>query len=200
MRSTYPWIYVLFLLPVLALFPLLYLAAQASRSTAGSAARAVKPGRIVPRGVEVALAIMGALALVSLAAGALVPGMAEWLLPGPGAPLATALLWDVWHLCFLGSAFLLTLPRRGALSKGEDLEKRLLRLLVWYALVVFTVSGTLELARPTLDMPVVSLLLVLLPYGFLAVLLARAPASSRTLKMMSVTRSSIESSIRVNIR
>jgi hypothetical protein len=36
-RSTYPWIYALFLAPVLALIPLLYLAARADRRALGSA-------------------------------------------------------------------------------------------------------------------------------------------------------------------
>jgi AraC-like DNA-binding protein len=174
-RSTYPWIYAIFLLPVLALFPLLYLAARASYHS-GSADRTVEPRRTVLQRVYGALVTVGVLALVALAVGALIPGTATWLFPGPGAPLATTLVWDVWYLCFLAAAFLLILPPRKTSLKGEGLEKQLLRLLVLYALLVFIVSGTLELVLPRLDMFVVSLFLILLPYGFLAVLLARAPA------------------------
>jgi hypothetical protein len=174
LRSTHPWIYALFLLPVLALFPLLYLGVRATGRITGTAERTIEPRWVLSRGIEPVLVIAGALALVALIVGALAPGSAEWLFPGPGAPLATALLWNMWHLCFLVSAFLFTV--RKAARKREDLEQRLLRLLVWYAIFVFAVSGTLELALPRLDMPVVSLLLVLLPYGFIILLLARAPA------------------------
>jgi AraC-like DNA-binding protein len=68
---------------------------------------------------------------------------------------------------------------RKTAREEEGMEKRILRLLIWYGIAVFAVSGTLELVLPRLDMPVVSLLLILLPYGFLAVLLARAPALLR---------------------
>jgi AraC-like DNA-binding protein len=178
-RSAYPWIYILFLLPVLSLFPLLYLAARAEWRTAGPA-RHAGTMQLMSRSIERALILAGSLAVGALIAGALVPGAADWLFPGPGAPVATALLWNVWHLCYLVAAFLLTLsPGNTTRKREEGLEIRLLRLLVRYAIVVFAVSGTLELLAPRLDLPVVSLLLVLLPYGFLALLLARAPALLR---------------------
>jgi AraC-like DNA-binding protein len=171
LRSSQPWLYVLFVLPVLALFPLLYLAAREGRA-AGAESRTA-----VPRAVfDTALSLLAALGLVALTAGAALPAAGKQLLPGPGAPPATSLLWNGWHLAFICGAVVLTRRGGGSPAKGQGVERRLLRLLVWYGTFIFAVSGALEFLLPRLDLPVTSLLMVLLSYGFLALLLARAPA------------------------